>query len=194
MSVFTFLSWIFLKSLTSKIFISWSWQYGGTKQPLSISAGFLWERLYCQQGKCFILTFARIKKKKKLFAMLQIDNRWVCNLTISWDAVGLARLRVASISCGLLHSCGVLRLSIRRHVLGRRGRKNMRICSAIWHKEKQKKKWEMKTRKNSFKPPKHNSYFANWQIPRDGPIKFLAASQAIRQIPSNSSYTLGMNK
>lgn len=39
-------------------------------------------------------------------------------LTIGWDAIGLARLGVASISCGLLHSCGVLRLPIRSHILG----------------------------------------------------------------------------
>lgn len=40
------------------------------------------------------------------------------NLTIGWDAIRLARLGVASISCGLLHSCGVLRLPIRSHILG----------------------------------------------------------------------------
>lgn len=40
------------------------------------------------------------------------------NLTICWDAIRLARLGVASIGCGLLHSCGVLRLPIRSHILG----------------------------------------------------------------------------
>lgn len=40
------------------------------------------------------------------------------NLTICGDAIRLARLGVASIGCGLLHSCGVLRLPIRSHILG----------------------------------------------------------------------------
>lgn len=57
------------------------------------------------------------------------------NLTISWDAIRLAGLGVTSISCGLLHSCGVLRLPICSHILGWWGRKNVRICSAIWEKK-----------------------------------------------------------
>lgn len=39
-------------------------------------------------------------------------------LTICWDAIRLTRLGVASIGCGLLHACGVLRLPVCSHILG----------------------------------------------------------------------------
>lgn len=102
-------------------------EYAGTKQQLSISVGFgvqeeFWEH---EQG-----TFPKLHEEKKisntisrtltlLTDSLQQEEAIICvNLTISWYAIGLARLGVASISCGLLHSCGVLRLSIRSHILG----------------------------------------------------------------------------
>lgn len=110
-------------------------EYAGTKQQLSISVGFgvqeeFWEheqgtfpklheerKISCAFSRLWVNTISRTLTL--LTDSLQQEEAIICvNLTISWYAIGLARLGVASISCGLLHSCGVLRLSIRSHILG----------------------------------------------------------------------------
>lgn len=60
------------------------------------------------------------------------------SVTIGWNPIGLAWLRVRAIGSSLLHSCGVLRLSVRGHILGGRSRKNVWIGSAIWEQSKRK--------------------------------------------------------
>lgn len=68
----------------------------------------------------------RIHKTMKLALRASL---WYRVLTVGRDAIRLAWLRVSGV--GLLHSCAVLRLSVRCHVLWRRSGKNMRIRSAI---------------------------------------------------------------
>lgn len=156
--VFRFISVIFLIYLNSFISKFSSIALQENMQALNNNSASLLVLVYRRNsGNMSKVLFLNFMKKKKIScafprlwvntisrtltlltdSILQEEAIICVNLTISWYAIGLARLGVASISCGLLHSCGVLRLSIRSHILGWRGRKNMRICSAIWEKKQE---------------------------------------------------------
>lgn len=58
---------------------------------------------------------------------VRITLQW---LTIGGNSIGLSRLWVRGVGCGLLHSCGKLCLPICSHSLWGRGRENMWVWSA----------------------------------------------------------------
>lgn len=143
---------IYLSSSMSK-FCFIAEVYAGGKQWLSVSVALggivvchgpspdLQEGTFCYYSTVLSSTLHICMWCKEPWQYHQAQKTSTKSLTIGRDAVRLARLGIASISCGLLHSCGVLCLPIRSHILGWRSRKNMRICSAVWEK-KQKRKSE----------------------------------------------------